>query len=75
MSDEDDRRKVGPRAAARVLGVHPNTMYAWCRAAAAGEETPLGGVGVERNPLTGRYALDAGELASAVKDAEDEKNA
>lgn len=47
--------KIQPRKAAKLLGVHLNTVYAYCRRAVAGEASPLREV--HQNPLTGYYWL------------------
>lgn len=49
------RGKLSPTQVARRLGVHKNTVYAWCRAAVKGRPTKL--VTVERCP-NGYYLVD-----------------
>jgi hypothetical protein len=54
------RGKISPTRAANILGVHINTVRSWCQKAVAGEPSKL--VEVERNPATGYYSVDLGEI-------------
>ena len=51
---------VSPAKVARLLDVHINTVYLWCRKAVAGEPTKL--KNVERHAVTGYYWIDLKEV-------------
>lgn len=53
-------KTVSPAKAARLLGVHYNTVYSWCRGCVEGSPTRL--KQVTQNPLNGRYNVDLGEI-------------
>jgi DNA-binding transcriptional regulator YdaS (Cro superfamily) len=53
-------RKISASKAARMLGIHRNTVYAWCKDAVDGNPSKL--QGVERNPMTGRYMIEVSEI-------------
>lgn len=53
-------KHVSPRKAARMLNVHYNTVYSWCRDAIGGCPTKLHKV--KQNTLTGRYMIDLAEI-------------
>lgn len=55
-----ERGKVSPAKAARLLGVHYNTVIAHCRNAVAGRPSKL--KNVSKNPLSGYYAVDLTEV-------------
>jgi len=52
--------KCSPSKAARILGVHTNTIYNWCRAVEGGQPTRI--KKVERHPVTGYLYLDLDEI-------------
>jgi hypothetical protein len=54
--------KVSPAKAARLLGLHYNTVYAYCRAAVSGRPSRL--VNVSQNPVSGYYQIDLHEVNS-----------
>ena len=54
------RGYVSPARAARMLGVHRNTTYAWALDAVRGEESKF--KAVERHPLTGYLAIPVDEV-------------
>jgi len=45
---------VTPRRAARLLGIHKETVYRWCRDAVEGKKSRLRDV---RRSVTGRYLI------------------
>ncbi len=57
--------EMSPRRAAKVLGVHRDTIYRWCRETMGGKETMLDEA--VRADDTGHYYLDA----ERVKDIAD----
>ncbi len=56
---------VSPARAARMLGVHQKTTYAWARRAAEGEPSRLRGV--ERHPITGYLHIPVSEIRRLKK--------
>lgn len=54
--------KISPTRVAAILGVHINTVHAWCQKAVAGEPSKL--KNVERNRATGYYWIDLEEVKS-----------
>ena len=46
--------EVTPRRAARLLGVHSETIYRWCHDAIDGRQSKLTGV---RKSITGRFFI------------------
>ena len=62
------RGKISPARAARILGVHRNTVYNWAREAARGESTRL--KDVERHPVTGYILVSRAEIQN-IKDQKD----
>jgi transposase len=61
------RGRVSPRKAARLLGRHFNTVYAWCRAAERGEDSPLYDVARGDNGYLSIAREDVERLRSTVK--------
>lgn len=51
---------IQPRKAAKILGVHPNTVYQYIGRKEAGEPSPI--KTVERNPETGYCWLSLAEI-------------
>ena len=51
---------MSPTRAAKVLGVHINTVHTWCRKSVAGTPSKL--EKVTRNPVNGYYLLDSDEV-------------
>ena len=47
------RGRVSPTRAARLLGVHTNTVYDWCRRAERGDELGFPTSSVERDDSNG----------------------
>ena len=56
---------ISPRRAAKIIGVHSNTVYAWCQRAVRGEPAKLRRV--EQNEVTGYYWIPLDE-ARQLKD-------
>jgi len=52
--------KISPTKAARLLGVHVNTVYTWCRRAVNGRPSRLRNV--EQNAVTGYFYVDLDEV-------------
>ena len=52
--------KVSPRKAARLLGVHYNTVIAHCQRSVRGEPSKL--KTVSQNPLSGYYLIELEEV-------------
>lgn len=52
--------EITPRRAARMLGVHQETIYRWCKDAIAGRESRL--TGFVRQSVTGRYFIDSAAI-------------
>lgn len=53
------RDRISPAKAARMLGVHYNTVLSWCRAAIDGEPSPLADV---QQHVTGYYWIAVSEI-------------
>jgi hypothetical protein len=47
--------EITPRRAAKILGVHQETIYRWCQDALAGKKSRL--TGHVRRSITGRYFI------------------
>lgn len=60
---------VSPARAAKILGLHRNTTYAWARDAAAGDDSRFSDV--ERHPITGYLEIPIEEV-ERIKDPDDE---
>lgn len=58
---------VSPARAAKMLGVHRNTVYGWAADAVAGESSKFRAV--EKHPLTGYLAIPVEEV-KRVKNGE-----
>ena len=63
---------MSPARAARILGVHRNTVYGWAIAAVEGEDSRLSEV--ERHPVTGRLEI-ATEDIKGILESNDETDA
>lgn len=56
---------ISPRKAAVILGVHYNTVIAWCRRAVAGESSRLHNV---KQHVTGYYWIERQEVMDLRND-------
>ncbi len=56
------KKEMTPRQAARVLGVHPDTIRAWVKEALAGDHRQFTTVRVDCSRKLVRYFVDAGEV-------------
>lgn len=52
--------RVSPAKAARLLGLHYNTVYSYCRRAVEGRPSKL--VNVSQNPVSRYYEIDLNEV-------------
>lgn len=71
MTRPDIRNKklpgeITPRRAARLLGIHEETVYRWCRGAFNGGRSPLDGW--VRRSVTGWYYIDSVAIRDMLDD-------